>query len=74
MLNVGVDDMHNTPLLSLCVETLQRQKLHCEQIETQNENVAMEDDAVVVASAIHRLQQEIRLDSAEDHRNDGSHS
>jgi len=74
MLNVAVDDMCNTPLLSLYAETLQRQKLHCEQIETHDQNVAMEEHAVIAASAIHRLQQETMLGSAEDHMNDGSRS
>jgi len=74
MLNVAVDDMRNTPLLSLYVETLQRQKLHCQEIETHYENVGTEEDAVIAASSIHRLQQEIMLDSGEDHRNDGSRS
>ena len=74
MLNVSVDDMCNTPLLSLYAETLQRQKLHCEQIETHDQNVAMEEHAVIAACAIHRLQQETISSSEEDHMNDGSRS
>ena len=74
MLNVSVDDMCNTPLLSLYAETLQRQKLHCQEIETHDENVGTEEDAVIAASAIHRLQKETMLGSVEDHMNDGSRS
>ena len=77
MLNADVDDRRNTPLLSLDVQIVRSQKLHCQQIVRHlsfSSFVLVQEDAATAVSASHCLQLETMLGSAEDHMNDESRS